>query len=331
VDDCKVSHRKKKVMDSMIEYLYQEYESIFEDGSGTMTVSRGKKHKYLGIILDYAVHGQVKISMFDYVDDIISAFDKAEQQCGGTKTSAAPDSLFKVDEICDKLKQEKATEFHNLVAKTLYANKRSRTDTCTVIAFLTTRVREPEKENWTKMVHLMRYLRGTHTMPMILSANGSGILKWWVDASLAVHPSMRGHLGGGLYLGREFPIVSSAKQKLNTRISTETEIAGADDFMPAICWTRYFMKVQGYNVQKNILFQDNKSSILLEKNGKSSSSKHTKYINISYLFITDRGSKEEVPIVWCPTGDTIGDYATKPLKGALFQKFRDQLMGVVRD
>jgi hypothetical protein len=44
-------------------------------------------------------------------------------------------------------------------------------------------------------------------MPLILGANGSGILKWWVDASFAVHPNMRGHLGGGLSLGRIFPIV----------------------------------------------------------------------------------------------------------------------------
>jgi hypothetical protein len=78
----------------------------------------------------------------------------------------------------------------------------------------------------------------------------------------------------------------------------------------------------------NVLFQDNKSSILLEKNGKASSSKRTKHINIWYLFITDRVSKEEVSVVWCPTGNMIGDYATKPLQGALFQKFRDQIMGV---
>jgi hypothetical protein len=31
VDDCKLSHPKKKVMDTMIEYLREEYESIFED------------------------------------------------------------------------------------------------------------------------------------------------------------------------------------------------------------------------------------------------------------------------------------------------------------
>jgi hypothetical protein len=126
----------------------------------------------------------------------------------------------------------------------------------------------------------MRYTRGTHKMPLILSGNGSGILKWWVYASFAVHPNMRGHSGGGLSLGRGFPIVSSTKQKLNTRSSTETEIVGADEFMLEICWTLYFMKAQGYNVKDNILFQDNNSSIVLEKNGKASSRKRTKHINI---------------------------------------------------
>ena len=34
-------------------------------------------------------------------------------------------------------------------------------------------------------------------------------------------------------------------------------------------------------------------------------------------------------MVWCPTGDMIADYATKPLQGSLFKKFRDQIMGVI--
>jgi hypothetical protein len=189
-------------------------------------------------------------------------------------------------------------------------------------------VSEPDKDDWTKLDHLMRYIRDTRTMPLILSANGSGILKWWVDASFAVHPNMRGHLGGGLSLGRGFPIVSSTKQKLNTQSSMETEIVGSDDFMPAICWTRYFMKTQSYGVKDNAVFQDNTSLILLEKNWKASSSKRTKHINIRCLFITDRVKKEEVSVVWCPTGDMIGDFATKPLQGSLFRKFRDQIMGV---
>jgi hypothetical protein len=33
-------------------------------------------------------------------------------------------------------------------------------------------------------------------------------------------------------------------------------------------------------------------------------------------------------MAWCPTGNMIGDFATQPLQGALFHKFRDQIMGV---
>jgi hypothetical protein len=103
--------------------VHQEYESIFEDGSGEMTVSRGRVHKYLGMTLDYTVCGQVNISMFDYVNKIINAFDKAKPKGGGTKSSTAPDNLLKVNKDHEKLLPEKALEFHNLVAKTLYATK----------------------------------------------------------------------------------------------------------------------------------------------------------------------------------------------------------------
>jgi hypothetical protein len=129
--------------------------------------------------------------MFNYVDEILAAFNKAEPKGGGTKSSAVRASLFKVGESCEKLKQDKAVEFHNLMANILYATKRAGPDTCTTIAFLTTRVQAPDKDDWTKLVHLMRYIRGTHTMSLILSAIGSGILKWWVEASFAVHPNMR--------------------------------------------------------------------------------------------------------------------------------------------
>jgi hypothetical protein len=89
------------------------------------------------------------------------------------------------------------------------------------------------------------------------------------------------------------------------------------------------MESQGYTVNDNILYQDHKSAILLEKNGKASSSRRTKDINIRYFFITDRIRNNELSVVWCPTGNMIADFATKPLQGALFKRFRDMIMGVV--
>jgi hypothetical protein len=67
----------------------------------------------------------------------------------------------------------------------------------------------------------------------------------------------------------------------------------------------------------------------MEKNGKASSSKRTKHINVRRHFVTDRIQKKDPSVEWCPTGDTIGDCMTEPDQGALFTKFRDQIIGVV--
>jgi hypothetical protein len=253
VDDCKISHVDSKAVDKMIDWLKENYEVIWEDGTGHMKVSRGKVHKYLGMTLDYSVDGQVSITMIPYIEEILAAYKEAEPNSTGTKSSAAPEDLFRIDTDCEKLDPKKAKLFHNLVAKTLYATKRARPDTCTSVAYLSTRVREPDTDDWKKMVHLMKYLKGTKDLPLILKADGSGIVKWWVDGSFGVHPNMRGHTGGGMSLGTGFPITTSTKQKLNTRSSTESELVSVDDCMPAICWTRYFLEAQGYGINENIV------------------------------------------------------------------------------
>ncbi len=85
---------------------------------------------------------------------------------------------------------------------------------------------------------------------------------------------------------------------------------------------------QGYGVTQNLLLQDNKNSMLLEKNGKASSGKRTRHINIRYFFITDRVNMKEVEIEWCPTKEMVADFMTKPLQGSHFRRLRDLIMGM---
>lgn len=234
-----------------------------------------------------------------------------------------------MDEDSVKLSEEQRGTFHTIVAKALFVAKRARPDIAVAIAFLTTRVRNPDVQDWCKLCHLIEYLRSSIDLPLTLGATSGGVLHWYVDASFAVHQNMRGHTGGALTLGQGFPITSSSKQKLNTRSSTESELVGVDDMMSLIVWTRNFLKSQGYVVIDNILYQDNKSAILLERNGKMSSGKRTKHIAVRYFFVTDRIKAGELSAVWCPTGKMIADFLTKPLQGAMFKRFRDMLMGVV--
>ena len=49
---------------------------------------------------------------------------------------------------------------------------------------VTTRVRAPDVDDWRKLGHLMEYLRVDRLCPLILSADGSGVLMWYVDIHL---------------------------------------------------------------------------------------------------------------------------------------------------
>ena len=173
---------------------------------------------------------------------------------------------------------------------------------------------------------MVQYLRKTKGLVLRLEADDLHILKWWVDGSFAVHPDMKSHTGGCLSLGKGTIYGTSTRQKLNTRSSTETELIAVDDCMPQIMWTRYFLEAQGYKCRDNIVYQDNKSTILLSDNGRASSSKRTRHINIRYFFVTDRIKAKDVRVEYCPTKEMVADFFTKPLQGALFYKLRKHIM-----
>ena len=77
-----------------------------------------------------------------------------------------------------------------------------------------------------------------------------------------------------------------------------------------------------------MVYQDNTSSILLERNGRSSSTKRTKHMNIRYFYVTEQVKKRAIHVTHCPTEEMVGDFFTKPLQGSLFIKMRNYIMGV---
>ena len=121
---------------------------------------------------------------------------------------------------------------------------------------------------------------------------------------------------------------TSRSQKGPTRSSTECELYGVYDVLPQIEWTKLFLEAQGYAVRGTILYQDNMSAMLLERNGKASSSKRTKHIHIRYFYIKDKVDSGEIQLKHCPTEDMLADFFTKPLQGTLFRQLRDRIMNI---
>lgn len=78
--------------------------------------------------------------------------------------------------------------------------------------------------------------------------------------------------------------------------------------------------------EPGLIHQDNKSTIHLIKNGKSTSKK-TKHIKLRYFFIKEYLDDGTFEIVHCPTKYQISDILTKPLQGQQFVFLRDLLLG----
>ena len=227
--------------------------------------------------------------------------------------NVASGNLFNVDKHSKELEGQKAEDFHTITAKGLFVSKRARPDIQPPVACLCTRVSEPTESDWKKMVRMLAFMKQTKDDVLTLESDGSGVITWGADASFAVHPDMKSHTGYGMMMGKEYLQTTSRKQKLNMRSSTEAELVAADDAMTQILWTKMFLEEQGYKTKETILLQDNTSAIQLENDGKWSSHKRTRHINIRYFFITDQIEKCILKVKYCSTDNMVMDYMSKPL------------------
>jgi hypothetical protein len=323
VDDLKISHADSNVVDEVIASLKEEYGKV-----GEMTVRRGKIHDYLGMKLDFSKPKQFVVDMEDMIDEILS---DVPEDMGGVATTPAADHLFKVRDNVKKLPQEVADLFHRKTAQLLFVAQRGRPDLRTAISFLTKRVQSPDEDDYKKLVRLIKYIRRTKFLRLTIEATYLDQNHWFIDGAFAVHTDMKSHTGAYMTFGKGMLDGSSSGQRINTTSSTEAEVVAVHDNMPAILWTRYFLEAQGYPLKSSLVHQDNLSAKLLELNGRGSSSKRTRHMNIRYFFVGDVAARKHITIEYCPTDEMIGDFFTKPLGGSKFRRFRNIIMNITHD
>ena len=321
VDNLNISHVDTLVVQDFINQLKAIYGQNLKE-------SIGPTHDYLSMTFDYSKHGIAKVSMDKYTAKIIDEFP---EHIAGVSATPATDNLFRTHDTARKLSDEQAVHFHHTTAQLLFLSTRIQKDIQTVVAFLTTRVKCPDQDDWAKLVWVLKYLNGTQRLHLRLRIDSLSHILWYIDGSHQTHDDCRGHTGGLMTLGRGAICSSSRKQCINIKSSTETKLVAVDNKLGDILWMRYFLKKQGYTVDENIIFQDNMSTLSLEKNGRVSGSNRTKHIRAKYFLVKDRFDASDIDLKYCPTEEMWADVLTKPLQGSAFGKMRSFLMNCADD
>ena len=320
VDDLKISHVREHVVRSVIQKIQDTFGQHSE-----LSMHIGKRHDYLGMILDFTIPGTLEIDMSDYIQVILQ---DTPANLWGTSMVPVAKHLFTTRPDAPKLNPQEQELFHHLTMQLMYLSQRGSPNIHTAVAFLSSCVSNPDHDDYMKLGKVIKYLESTLHLTLRLQVDKSNLLQWWVDAAYATHPDMKGQTGATLTMGHGSIYSNSLKQKLVARSSTEAELIGVHDILPQILWTRNFLISQGYPVQENVVYQDNMSAILFENNGRKSSTKQTKHIELRYFFIHDQVLQEKVLIKHCPTVNMRADFFTKPLQGMLFYRLHDLIMNI---
>ena len=85
--DLKISHIDKNIVEDIIRLLNEKFGK-----ESPLTTTRGKVLEYLRLMLDYTTNGKVKISMYDYIDKLLT--ELPSDLNGYVKTPAACCTIF---------------------------------------------------------------------------------------------------------------------------------------------------------------------------------------------------------------------------------------------
>jgi hypothetical protein len=254
-------------MSSFLAWLSQRYDT----SDKKLKANRGSTHDYLGMKIEFDQRGSVKFDMIPYIDKIINDFP---EQITGHTSSPAADHLFTVRPATKAklLPEDQATAFNHTTAQLLFLS-RVRRDIQTTVAFLTTRVKSPDKDDRGKLKRVLKYLRTTRCHPLSLFANSLSTIIWYVDALHQTHDDCKDHTGSLLTFGKGAATSSSINKKSLQKALLKVNSLVSKNKSGDILWTINFLQAQGYTISTNILFQDNMSTLSLAKNGYVSSSK----------------------------------------------------------
>lgn len=225
------------------------------------------------------------------------------------------------------LKRDRS-KFHTTVAKLLYLSKRARPDIQLPVLYLCTRVKTPTKDDLSKLLKILGYLKLTKKKTRVISGSGDmSRLVAYVDASFASHVDGKGHTGLVLKWGNTTLMTLSRKQKIATKDSTEAELVGLSDTLVDVERTDEYMREQGIELEPPVIFQDNMSTIALV-GSETSGNVRTRHLSARRAIVYEAAEvRKSVCIKFLRTVEMVADVLTKPLSGRLFYKFSEALMG----
>ncbi|KAI3635416.1 hypothetical protein MIR68_006550 [Amoeboaphelidium protococcarum] len=216
----------------------------------------------------------------------------------------------------------KSIPYRETVGALLYAACATRPDISAAVGKVCKFSQNPGVKHWQAVKRILRYLKGTSNLGILLGGHHGTVIQGWSDADWAGDIDQRKSTGGYVFKLSDSPVSWSSKlQNVVALSSCESEYIALANSAKEAMWLRQLMKDIGYKQEEaTVINEDNQGSIALVKGGSAHS--RSKHIDVRHHFIRYCVQNGDLRIVYCPTEKMIADIMTKALPASKFVELR---------
>lgn len=221
--------------------------------------------------------------------------------------------------------------YMEIVGSLIYFSISTRPDISHAVHVLSTKLQNPVRRDMIAAERCLRYLSGTRTLGLVFGANSSGTdntmnVIAYGDADYANNRADRKSITGWLMKLNGDPISwKCKKQSVVSQSTTEAELYATGEAIKEAKWMEGMLDELKINHQPSIIYNDNKSTIFVCRNG-IKTSEPLKHIHVKWCFINDEINEGNVRLDYLDTENQLADIFTKALQRPRYEMLRDQLV-----
>ena len=221
--------------------------------------------------------------------------------------------------------------YRELIGRLLWIARFSRPDILYAVTQLCSHVTAFDESHVTAAKRVLRYLKGTKDLELILRKQDEFALEVYADADFAGEPegndgAMRSLTGIVAYIRGVGPIFSQSK--LQSTVSTSTAEAELKAVGSAVQFTlsiRQLLGELGFTpTLPTTIYNDNEACIASLKSTVSGS--RLRHVKINFHFVKEKVAEKEVALQYLSTEKMLADIFTKALAKPRFLQLRSALM-----
>lgn len=267
---------------------------------------------YLGIEITKSNEGYYQLCQSTYINNIARDFGLGDAKCSNVPMNV---NYGKSTTIEDDAELKNNTDYQRLIGCLLYVCVNTRPDIAASVSILAQKVSAPRNQDWNELKRVVRYLKGTLNLKLVLGNNKhtNDPIFGYADANWAEDRSDRKSNSGYIFIVYGAAVSWACRKQSCVALSTtEAEFIALSEACQEVYWLRRLLNGMNCSIdQPTPMFEDNQSCLKLIREEKLSN--RTKHIDTRYNFVRDYVDKGIVSCEYCPTEQMMADIFTKPL------------------